>query len=285
MTKGPGLPPQEPLLPLPPPDDDPRVPGPEVPEGLPVDPQAGDPPPGLGGPFGLPIGPTGAEPPGIQISPDVLKGGGQIGPLSSPAAPIGGLTIESIFRDGGPIGGLASLFNIGGAPVNAGSWFIPGESVQAPGSLSGGVPIGGPSSIFNIGGAPIAILGGVFSGGLPLGGPVTQVFRGGSGPQPNTLFINTITPGGPIAAFFIGSGGAPIGVGTFGGGGLPISAAEAIAVVAANIQSRTASVSAPEVAFSGGQVAAPTPPIVVAQQGPTVSTIGGGLGVGGAPIA
>lgn len=126
-----------------------------------------------------------------------------------------------------------------------------GVSIEAPGQYEGGQPIGGPSSIFNIGGAPIAVLGGVFSGGFPLGGPVTQIFRGGSAPVTPELFISTLTSAGPIAAFFIGSEGAPIGEATFGGGGLPIAAPEAAVRVAEILQPRTAEVAA-DIGFPPG---------------------------------
>ncbi|HLN61016.1 MAG TPA: hypothetical protein VK464_05635, partial [Symbiobacteriaceae bacterium] len=105
-------------------------------------------------------------------------------------------------------------------------------------------------------GAPIAVLGGVFSGGLPIGGPVTQIFRG-SGPQPNTLFLATISPSGPIAAFFIGSQGSPIGVDTFGGGGLPIGPTQFVTAEIEAIGSRTAGVTAPSLAFGGGEAPPP----------------------------
>lgn len=105
------------------------------------------------------------------------------------------------------------------------------------------------SPIFNIGGAPIAVLGGVFSGGLPIGGPVTQIFRGGSAPEPPTLFIATITPSGPIGTFFIGSGGAPIGGDTFGGGGLPIGVPPELQAEIGEIEPRTALVGAPAITF------------------------------------
>lgn len=130
------------------------------------------------------------------------------------------------------------------APILAGPPAAGGVSIEDPEAYTGGNPVGGPSSRFNRGGAPIAVLGGVFSGGLPLGGPVTQIFRGGSAPTPPTLFINTLTPSGPIQAPFIGSGGAPIGVAVFGGGGLPISAPPAAQELAASLQPPTAQVAA-----------------------------------------
>lgn len=107
---------------------------------------------------------------------------------------------------GSEIAGLWAAEPIG--PVTFG---IPGASIEDPAAYQGGSPVGGPASLFNIGGAPIAILGGVFSGGLPIGGPVTQIFRSGA-PVPNTLFIATLQPSGPIGAFFIGSGGRAVGV-------------------------------------------------------------------------
>lgn len=101
----------------------------------------------------------------------------------------------------------------------------PGASVEQPGAYFGTSPVGGPSSLFNIGGAPIAVMGGVFGGGMPLGGPVTQIFRSGA-PIPNTLFVSTLQPSGPIAEFLLPGGGGPIGPGPFGRpgvGGLPFS--------------------------------------------------------------
>lgn len=104
-----------------------------------------------------------------------------------------------------------------------------------------GAPI---SELFNVFGAPIAVLGGVFSGGLPLGGPVTQVFRGGSAPQPPTLFASTLTSSGPIGVLLVGTQGAPIGVAVIGGGALPIGLPPEAAVVVQAIQPRTAEVGA-----------------------------------------
>lgn len=106
---------------------------------------------------------------------------------------------------GAPIAGLRAA-----APIGPQSFGLPGASIEAPGAFQGGTPIGGPASLFNIGGAPIAVLGGVFSGGLPIGGPVTQIFRSG-GPVPNTLFIATLKSSGPIGGFFLGGGGVAIG--------------------------------------------------------------------------
>jgi hypothetical protein len=84
-----------------------------------------------------------------------------------------------------------------------------------PGLGIGGAPIALP--VFSVGGVPIAVLGGVFAGGLPLAGPVSELFRGGAGPLPPTLFASTISPGGPIEAFLLGSSGTPIGAGSLGG--------------------------------------------------------------------
>lgn len=114
------------------------------------------------------------------------------------------------------------------------------------------------SETFNIGGAPIAILGGVFSGGLPLAGPVTQIFRGGSAPMPPTLFIATVSPGGPIATFLIGSGGAPIGVDVFQGGALPIGEPPKLQQQVEQIQPRTALVGPPAVALGSASARGPT---------------------------
>lgn len=150
------------------------------------------------------------------------------GPIESPGGAVlpGGLPIRS--EAGAPAGGR---------PVEGEPEFgMPGASVESPGAYFGGSPVGGPTSIFNIGGAPIAVLGGVFGGGLPIGGPVTQIFRSGA-PIPNTLYIVTLEPSGPIGQFFLPGEGAPIGgegLGTegvpfgagFGEGGAPISPAE-----------------------------------------------------------
>lgn len=240
------------------------------PEGQPIDPPEGV----TGG--GTPVGPA-VGTAGGPLATGTAIGGGEAGG-GGPGRPIAG---EEIFRAGEPIGGRASLFNIGGAPVNAGSYFIAGSSVQAPGAFTAGNPVGGPASIFNIGGAPIAVLGGVFSAGLPIGGPVTQIFRGGSGPQPNTLFINTITPGGPIASFFIGSGGSPIGVDVFQGGGLPIGPSEIVVVAVQALQARTALFASAAEAFGGGEAAGPVPPIGPGAIGTRGAPIGGGGGGGG----
>lgn len=145
----------------------------------------------------------------------------------------------------------------GGAPIAPPVRFLGGTSVEAPAQYQGGAPIGGPASLFNIGGAPIAVLGGVFSGGLPLGGPVTQVFRGGSGPTPPTLFVALITSAGPIGGVLIGTGGAPVGEQTIGGGGLPISAPQAVQQEEAILQPRTALV--------GSTTFAPPPALAIGQ--------------------
>jgi hypothetical protein len=109
-----------------------------------------------------------------------------------------------------------------------------------PSTQTGGNPIGGLESLFNIGGAPIAVLGGLLSAGLPIGGPVAQIFVGG-GPMPNILFLSTVSPGGPIGQFEIGSGGAPIGVATLGGGGLPIGIPPGVAAEIGALQARVVS--------------------------------------------
>ncbi len=141
---------------------------------------------------------------------------GGSGPVQTGAS--AGSAGESIGGGRGLVGFGSAQIGAPGAPFagarpieSAGRFGLPGISIESPGAYTGGKPVGGPSSLFNIGGAPIAILGGVFSGGLPLGGPVTQVFRSG-GPVPNTLFISTLEPSGPIGGFFIGSAGSPIGV-------------------------------------------------------------------------
>lgn len=110
----------------------------------------------------------------------------------------------------GPIGATVDP-GVEGRELGPPAFGIPGQSIEFRGAYQGGSPVGGPASIFNIGGAPIAILGGVFSGGLPIGGPVTQIFRSGS-EIPNTLFIITLESSGPIGAFFIGNSGEPIGL-------------------------------------------------------------------------
>jgi hypothetical protein len=244
--------------------ENPQNPGPE---GHPIDPPFSS--QGGGGPIDPPEGVTTG---GGPISAERAAGGAS--DLRGGEAAGGGrpITEEAIFRGGRPIGGAASIFNIGGAPVNAGTAFVAGSSVQLPGAFRGGEPVGGPASIFNIGGAPIAVLGGVFSGGLPLGGPVTQLFRS-SGPQPNTLFLSTLSPSGPIGNFLIGSGGAPIGVDTFGGGGLPIGPTPAIAQAIVAIGAPTALVGPPAVSFASAQALGPAPPIG-----------GGGSGGLGSPI-
>jgi len=148
-----------------------------------------------------------------------------------------------------------------GAPIGAetggseaqGALPTPGIAVPE-GITPGSVPPISPT--FNIGGAPIALLGGVFSEGLPIAGPVTQLFRGGGGAQPNTLFIATISPSGPIGTFLIGGGGGPIGTASFGRGGLPIGATPAVEREVEILGPRTALVGATLV---GG---APSPPAV-----------------------
>jgi hypothetical protein len=125
-------------------------------------------------------------------------------------APVGGGPIGQVgFGSGsGAIGGDAAVLAAAG-PIFPGTVFGRGsESILSPGAFTEGQPVG-PASLFNIGGAPIAILGGVFTNGLPLGGPVGQVFRS-SAPEPNTLFISTLTPSGPIGTFLIGSAGSLI---------------------------------------------------------------------------
>lgn len=158
----------------------------------------------------------------IQSERPGQQGGVPIGPEGPPPAPAGGRAI-----------GSAEEATVAGQPIRSGTGIVPGgrpvmpepevglpgASILAPGSYFGSSPVGGPASIFNIGGAPIAVLGGVFGNGLPIGGPVTQVFRTGA-PIPNTLFIVTLGPGGPIGNFFIGSGGTAIG--EVGAAGAPI---------------------------------------------------------------
>ncbi|MFZ5824579.1 MAG: hypothetical protein ACOY94_09650 [Bacillota bacterium] len=178
----------------------------------------------FGGAGGLPEPAPGAQENGQPIVPEVFRGGG---PIGAPGAP----------------GSGGAFLAVPGIPP------APSAPLAPPEIFAAGEPIGGPASIFNIGGAPIAILGGVFRGGLPLGGPVAQIFRGGSAPMPPTLFIATISPSGPIGAFFIGSSGAPIGVETFGGGALPISPPEPVAVRIEAIAPRTALVTPPAIVF------------------------------------
>lgn len=242
-------------------DPDSLAKGPDLPEpapqaeGQPID------PPEEAGAIGT-AGAAGGGGGGALGGGEAAGGGGGGAPLGGGGtgggggASLGAGESAAIFTGGRPVGGIATLFNIGGAPVSAGTSFVPTASVEQAGTASAGAPVGGPSSIFNIGGAPIAILGGVFSGGLPLGGPVTQIFRGGSGPQPNTLFLSTITPGGPIGNFLIGLSGAPIGVNTFSGGGLAIGPPQFVSEVVASIGSRTAGVTGPSLAF-GSDIAPP----------------------------
>ncbi|MFZ5814631.1 MAG: hypothetical protein ACOY93_04955 [Bacillota bacterium] len=153
-----------------------------------------------------------------------------------PGAPIG----AEFARAGGPI-------DPAGGPGSGGAFIAvpgippaPSAPLAPPEIFAAGEPIGGPATIFNIGGAPITVLGGVFRGGLPIGGPVTQIFRGGSAPLPNILFVATISPSGPIGEFFLGTGGAPIGSTIFGGGALPIGVVEEVAQRVEAIEPRTA---------------------------------------------
>lgn len=139
-----------------------------------------------------------------------------------------------------------------------------------PGVGMGGAPL---SPVLSVNGVPIAMLGGVFGGGLPVGGPVTELFRGGAGPVTPGLFASTITPSGPIEAFLLGAGGAPIGVGTFQGGGLPIGAPPPVQLVEAQLQPRTAQV---------GATLGPVPPPAVSF-GPSIGSLGG-IGAGAAAI-
>lgn len=201
----------------------------------------------------------------------VGAGGDAIAPGAGPAAPLGpgGLPIGAgeRFFGGAPI--TVEVAPPGAVPLAPEQFGERGLSIAAPLLFTAGTPVGGPASIFNIGGAPITVLAGVFSGGLPLGGPVTQIFRGGSGPEPPTLFAQTLTPSGPIGGFFIGSGGAPIGAETFGGGALPIGLPAPVAQEAAAIQPRTALVGAnpvigtppPALVFGSSQAQGPVPPI------------------------
>jgi hypothetical protein len=185
-------------------------------------------------------------------------------PIGLPQAGGGGAPIgpQQVGGGGGPIGG-------GGPTAAPGAQRPAALAITAAGAAQ--IPVGTAiSPFFNIGGAPIAILGGVFSGGLPIGGPVTQIFRG-VGPLPNTLFIATISPGGPIGSFLIGSQGGPIGVDVFGGGGLPIELGPAAAITVESIQPRTAEVATslasiggpvlPALAFGGAAAAGPATPI------------------------
>lgn len=160
----------------------------------------------------------------------------------------------------------------------------PGGPIGSPEIFTGGLPIGGPASRFFIGGAPIAILGGVFSGGFPLGGPVTQIYRGGSAPVFPTGFFSTLTSSGPIGVFFVGSSGGPVGAATFGGGALPISPPSGVVVVESTLQPRTALVAgstvpglaAPALAFAGAPI--------IGFAGSPIGMPGGGGPPGGTPI-
>lgn len=134
--------------------------------------------------------------------------GGEFGEVVGP---------ETGLSAGGQIG-PPSAAGRAAEPIQPRSFGEAGMSVEEPGAYQGGAPVGGPSSLFNIGGAPISILGGVFGGGLPIGGPVTQIFRSGA-PEPNTLFISTLQPSGPIGTFLLGGGGSPVG--GVGQGGIP----------------------------------------------------------------
>ncbi|HEY3364906.1 MAG TPA: hypothetical protein VGK74_07645 [Symbiobacteriaceae bacterium] len=147
--------------------------------------------------------------------------------------------------------GLTGLTLTGGGPI------APPGAAQA----ATGTPVGGAASTFNIGGAPIAILGGVLSGGLPLGGPVTQVFRGGSAPMPPTLPLATLTAAGPIGSFLLGASGGPIGVEVFAGGGLPIGPAPQVEEAIVSLGARTAAVTVIAVGFPGSAVTGPALPI------------------------
>lgn len=144
------------------------------------------------------IKPAGEAPPERRpLGPEAPAGGAPIGGQEAVA---GGLPIRS---DAGPPNP--------GRPVEGEPEFgLPSASIEAPGAYFGTAPVGGPSSFFNISGAPIALLGGVFGGGLPIGGPVTQIFRSGA-PVPNTLYLVTLEPSGPIGQFFLPAGGGPIG--------------------------------------------------------------------------
>ncbi len=199
--------------------------------------------------------------PDDQLGPDGRPIGMEPGDIGSPIA-------QAVVSGGGPID-PAGVPGSGGAFISApGAFVTPGIAVEA-GITPGTVPPISP--LFNIGGAPIAILGGVFSGGLPLAGPLTQIFRGGGGPLPPTLFIATISPSGPIGAFFIGTEGGPIGAETFGGGGLPIGAPAEAEQVEAILQPRTVLVGAgapiigpevqPVLIFESARAAEPGQPI------------------------
>jgi hypothetical protein len=223
-----------------------------------------------------PVGDAGDPPENVPPGGGALAGPGGVGnagaPIASPETP--GPAGRNI-GPGGAIGTIA--LGIAGRPIAPGGTI--GEAARGPGGTFVAMPgltqlptppLAGPSEIpsgqaisevFNIGGAPIAILGGVFAGGLPIGGPVTQIWRGGSAPIPNTLFISTLSSSGPIGNFFIGSQGSPIGVDTFGGGGLPIGPTQVISAAVTAIQPRTALVTAIGVAFGAASVEGAASPI------------------------
>jgi hypothetical protein len=186
---------------------------------------------------------TPIEPPG-QGGPSA--GAGPIGQETAREAGRRLIGVEESISGGRPIGPSGGFGRAGEVIRPIGVERAPTISAPTAAIVSFGASI---SPLFNIEGAPIAIFGGVFSGGLPIGGPVTQIFRGGSAPVSNTLFINTLSPAGPIQQFFIGSGGAPIGIDTFGGGALPIGPAEEIALAIQSIGPRTALVWAPAIVF------------------------------------
>lgn len=200
---------------------------------------------------------------------DGLPLGGPVSQIFRSSAPTPNILYLSTLTSSGPIGPAA--IGSAGQPIAPREFGTGGVSIQAPPLFTGGTPVSGPESLFNIGGAPIAVLGGVFGDGLPIGGPVTQVFRGGSAPVPNTLFLSTLTPSGPIGNFLIGAQGGPIGALTFGGGGLPIGAPPAVFAAAAAIQPRTAAVGA------APQVGVPPPAVAFRQ----ATTAGGAPAIGG----
>ena len=172
-----------------------------------------------------------ADQPEQRRPPAQISLAGAAGEASAEGKPLG----LGAPAGGAPIGGRQAA--AGGLPIRAEpgppapgrpvegepEFGQPGASVEDPGAYFGTSPVGGPSSLFNIGGAPIAVLGGVFGGGLPLGGPVTQIFRSGA-PIPNTLYVATLQPSGPIGEFFLPGGGVPIGpMGRPGTGGVPFT--------------------------------------------------------------
>lgn len=180
---------------------------------------------------------------GVPIGRDAVSGGrlGIValrGLISGDGEPVTG------GRPIGPTGGPGA----GGEPVRS-VGVPPAPTITGPtAAIVATPPVGGPESTFNIGGAPIALLGGVFGDGLPIGGPVGQIFRG-TAPLPNTLFVSTVSPGGPIGLFLLGISGAPIGVPTFGGGGLAIQPPPEVAREIAEIGPLTAAVTGPAVVF------------------------------------